>query len=57
MMMIEYYNVGLPKGVGYDGISEYNCQECGLRIGRWSGLELKDNEMERRFGGKPVKFK
>ena len=30
---------------------------CKLRIGRWSGLDLKDNEMERRYGGEPVKFK
>ena len=55
MLMVEYYNVGLPEGVGYDGVSEYSCQDCKLRIGRWSGLDLKDNEMERRFGGEPVK--
>lgn len=57
MIMVEYYNVGLPEGASYDGISEYSCQDCKLRIGRWSGLELKDNEMERRYGGEPVKFK
>ena len=57
MLMVEYYNVGLPEGVGYDGWSESRCDKCKLRIGRWSGLELKDNEMEHRFGGEPVKFK
>lgn len=53
--MVEYYNVYLPAGVGYDGISELRCNDCGTRTGRWSGKILKDNEMERRFGGEPVK--
>lgn len=57
MIMVEYYNVGLPECVSYDGWSESRCDKCKLRIGRWSRLELKDNEMERRYGGEPVKFK
>jgi hypothetical protein len=36
----------------YDGISEYQCADCGARFGRWSGKHLKDGESEPRFGGK-----
>lgn len=36
----------------YDGISEYRCQICKTRYGRWSGRILKDGEFEKRFGGK-----
>ncbi len=35
----------------YDGISEIQCLDCGVRIGRWSGKELKDGEAEKRYGG------
>jgi len=35
----------------YDGISEWACESCGVRIGRWSGKVLKDGEIEKRFGG------
>ena len=52
MMAWEY---GYPSQEQYDGISEYKCN-CGCRIGRWSGLELKENEIERRYGGQPVKI-
>ncbi len=38
----------------YDGLSERFCPKekggCGLRVGRWSGKELKDGEIETRFG-------
>lgn len=36
----------------YDGISEIVCQDCGVRIGRWSGRELKEEETEPRNGRK-----
>jgi Zn ribbon nucleic-acid-binding protein len=41
----------------YDGISEIRCVDCGYREGRWSGLELKEGYIERRYGGKPVSIK
>jgi DNA-directed RNA polymerase subunit RPC12/RpoP len=34
----------------YDGISEIDCQDCGARIGRWSGKELALGEVEKRYG-------
>lgn len=37
----------------YDGISEYQCPECGRREGRWTGNVLQDGEVEPRFGGQP----
>ena len=54
IVMVEY---GMPynEDTAYDGISEYRCQDCKRREGRWSGIELKDDEMERRYGGEPVK--
>ena len=55
--MIEYYAPDTPSEVIYDGISEIQCQDCGTRSGRWSLRELKDGELERRYGGKPVKLK
>ncbi len=43
----------------YDGVSEYMCaKECGWRIGRWSGIELEEDEIEGRYGeNSPVKIK
>ena len=38
----------------YDGISEFKCETCGRRVGRWSKRELGQNEIERRYGGEPV---
>jgi len=35
----------------YDGVSEYICNTCGCRIGRWSGKILKTGEVEKRYGG------
>jgi hypothetical protein len=34
----------------YDGISEIYCVPCRLRIGRWTGKELKDGEFEKAYG-------
>lgn len=34
----------------YDGISEWRCEDCGYREGRWSFKELKDGEYEKAFG-------
>lgn len=34
----------------YDGVSEWMCIACELRIGRWSGRELGQNEVEPRCG-------
>jgi DNA-directed RNA polymerase subunit RPC12/RpoP len=34
----------------YDGISEIKCNDCGARIGRWTGKELKEGELEPRYG-------
>lgn len=38
----------------YDGVSEWYCSRCRIRLGRWSGLRLKEGEIERRHGGTPV---
>ncbi len=61
IIMIEYYAPDTlrftPSEAIYDGISEIQCQDCGTRSGRWSLRELKDGELERRYGGKPVKLK
>jgi hypothetical protein len=35
----------------YDGISEWMCPFCNIRVGRWSGKVLADNESEPRYGG------
>jgi DNA-directed RNA polymerase subunit RPC12/RpoP len=34
----------------YDGISEIKCFDCGVRIGRWTGKELKEGELEPMYG-------
>jgi len=47
IIMIEY---GYPSPEQYDGISEYMCKDCGARFGRWTGKELKEGEIEPRFG-------
>lgn len=40
----------------YDGISEIQCTNCKKRWGRWSCVELKDDEIETVYGiGGPVK--
>lgn len=47
MMMVEY---GYPHPERYDGVSEYTCQSCGYRQGRWSGKELTGEDYELRYG-------
>lgn len=54
MIGVQYLDAGskvIPKEHQYDGISEFFCTECGYRVGRWSGRELKgSNDYERKFG-------
>lgn len=47
IMLVEY-EYGSPER--YDGVSEIDCKDCGVRIGRWSGKELTDGEVEKRLG-------
>ena len=42
--------IGVEYEGGYDGISEWNCPDCGYREGRWSGRELVGDEREARYG-------
>lgn len=49
IVMVEYAP-GSPER--YDGVSEIDCRDCGARFGRWSGRELKEGEIEKRWGGK-----
>jgi hypothetical protein len=46
---VEY---GYNHPARYDGVSEWNCPDCGYREGRWSGKALADGEYEPRWGGK-----
>jgi len=51
--MIEYMDPTgaiIPFEHQYDGISEYRCNSCNYREGRWSGRELKGNDFERKYG-------
>ena len=36
----------------YDGVSEWLCEGCGTRWGRWTRRELIGGELERRYGGR-----
>jgi hypothetical protein len=36
----------------YDGVSEWHCKSCNIRIGRWSRKRLTEDEVEPRFGGR-----
>ena len=49
IVMVEYAP-GSPER--YDGVSEIDCRDCGARFGRWSGKELKEGEIEKRWGRK-----
>lgn len=51
IVMVEYA-YGSPER--YDGVSEYQCQSCGARRGRWTGEILGDDEIESRFGQRGV---
>lgn len=42
------YEPGHPER--YDGVSEWVCNLCGARTGRWSRKILQDGEAETRFG-------
>jgi len=46
--MVEYHGMHPDH---YDGVSEINCNKCGVRFGRWSGRELAEGEFE-KVGGK-----
>lgn len=35
----------------YDGISEWECLGCKIRVGRWTGKVLDEGESEPRYGG------
>ena len=52
VVMVEYMDSTgrIPFEHQYDGISEIRCEDCGYRIGRWSGRELKGDDYERIFG-------
>lgn len=47
IIAIEY---GYSEPEHYDGISEYRCLDCFYREGRWTKTELKENEIESRYG-------
>jgi hypothetical protein len=42
------YDYGSPNR--YDGVSEWFCNFCDSRYGRWSGKKLEKGEEELRFG-------
>jgi len=52
VLMIEYCDPTgkIPFEHQYDGISEFKCQDCGFRVGRWSGRELIGDDYERKYG-------
>jgi hypothetical protein len=42
----------------YDGVSEWSCDRCATRIGRWTKCELLPDQIEPRYGaGGEPKFK
>ena len=43
------YVYGHPER--YDGVSEWHCQDCYTRYGRWTGRKLGKGESEKRYGG------
>ncbi|OGY91508.1 MAG: hypothetical protein A3H70_05260 [Candidatus Komeilibacteria bacterium RIFCSPLOWO2_02_FULL_48_11] len=47
IIMVEYSH---DSPEYYDGVSEIQCKDCGARFGRWSERELKEGEVEKRFG-------
>lgn len=34
----------------YDGVSEWYCDKCKYREGRWTGKELKGDDLEPPYG-------
>lgn len=55
IMGIEYF---YSEPEDYDGISEYDCRDCGYREGRWTHKELKEGFIEPKYGqgGQAVKY-
>jgi hypothetical protein len=49
IVMVEYSH---DSPEHYDGVSEIMCNDCKARFGRWSGKELTEGEVEKRFGKK-----
>lgn len=49
-VMLIQYGHNTPREYLYDGISEINCLKCGKRVGRWTGKELLEGELEPRYG-------
>jgi DNA-directed RNA polymerase subunit RPC12/RpoP len=49
IIMVEYDGMHPDH---FDGVSEIDCSDCGVRIGRWTGNELKDGETEPKNGYK-----
>ena len=47
MLAVQY---GSDHPAHYDGVSEWRCLACLVRIGRWSGKELAEGEVEYRSG-------
>lgn len=45
---IEYWYTSPQR---YDGISEWQCQQCKARFGRWTGKKLAKGELEKKYGG------
>lgn len=43
---------GIEYRYGYDGVSEWRCDKCNTRYGRWSGKVLTKDETEPVYGGK-----
>ena len=35
----------------FDGVSEWKCDICGQRYGRWTGRLLVGDDYEKRYGG------
>lgn len=51
--MVEYFDPKekhIPFEHQYDGISEYNCDDCKTRWGRWSNRILEGNDYEKIYG-------
>ena len=53
MIGVEYW---YDHPARYDGVSEWKCEKCGIRIGRWTGKELKGDDYEKPFGYKDEPF-
>lgn len=45
--LVEY---GYPSVEQYDGVSEFVCTPCNIRVGRWSKKILEEGEVEPRLG-------